>query len=1125
MTSPATPLGTLELLAAHLASALSPLTEAVSDLPRFRGLMLRLGWDVTELPQPYVELGVQVQALLGDVQQLRDGPTPVLALQVLAGAGEVYRAMQALPAPPGATGPQFSAEFAERLFELLLGDHLTSELPVAAALLEVFGIAVFETQSAGGGRPGYARLRLAWDELPDVLADPTGRVLRRYRWGDAGFEPRAVLEEVLSLLAGAGVTVGLGDADAAVAVGYQAGEEPDAPAIAGALQVHVTSVAAGADRRPVGFDLLALPGSAGAAPGLLLQPNLPGELGAGFALNENWEIQLAGATDPARPVGLVVRPGALSVRGAVDPGDGLPASGLVATLASTGLAPAVLLGSAEQTRLEVGAVSVAVALTDAGDGPGLTVTVELDDVALVVSTADLGSFLATLTGGAELRASFEIALSWTSGGGLSVAVEDGLALTLHPGLTLGPVSVDIVELGLRGAAAPTPAITADARVSMSGALSPLAFSVQSFGVALQLGLAGGNAGPLDVAMVFVPPTGVGCSIDAGVASGGGYLDIDAEAGTYEGVLDLEVLGVGISAVGIIETKAPDVDGWSLFLALFLDLPSIQLGFGFTLNGVGGLVGLNRTLDVEALQAAVRSGALGSALFPQDPIADAPAIIDTFRTLFPPADGRTVFGPVVAIGWGTPAIVEAELGVVISLPDPITIAVLGSITSVLPTADVDLVAINLDVAGVIDEGAATLSIDASLHDSHIVGFALSGDMALRADFADAPSFLLSLGGFHPGFIPPAGFPDLRRLSLAIDAGSILQVRLDSYLALTSNTVQFGAAIFVSAMIEGFGIEGGADFDALIQFSPFVVKTDLGFHVSITAAGLDLAGVWLDVSLEGPNPWFVVGSARLKVLGIETEVRVDEQIGSRRPEPAIPAADLLGSVATALGDEAAWSTVATAVRDVIAVASPAADDELVSEPDGVVRVAQQVAPMEIVIEHVGEAPVGPYDSFDLRPGEDGMPATGELMDWFAPASFFDISSTEGLAAPSFELLKAGIEFGGGDPVGGQARVTSLGYEQIVRDPELDADDVVLEQEYRPLDGAHALAATAFGASATADLVVTFDDEGTPFAVIATDVVVTQGRSGQVLATTPSWSAAHQSTVNVANNVLRSAWEVVP
>ena len=83
------------------------------------------------------------------------------------------------------------------------------------------------------------------------------------------------------------------------------------------------------------------------------------------------------------------------------------------------------------------------------------------------------------------------------------------------------------------------------------------------------------------------------------------------------------MGVGICAVVIIETEAPGVDGWSMFFALFLELPSIQLGFGFTLTGVGGVAGINRTIDPDALGSAVRSGSLDTILFPADPIAEAP----------------------------------------------------------------------------------------------------------------------------------------------------------------------------------------------------------------------------------------------------------------------------------------------------------------------------------------------------------------------------------------------------------------------------------------------------------------------------------------------------------------------
>ena len=334
----------------------------------------------------------------------------------------------------------------------------------------------------------------------------------------------------------------------------------------------------------------------------------------------------------------------------------------------------------------------------------------------------------------------------------------------------------------------------------------------------------GTLGPLTIATPsFKPPNRIGIDVEVGAVSGGGYLDIDTAAGTYRGVLELNAFGVGIAAVAIIDTDVPGVEGWSMFFALFLDLPRIQLGFGFTLNGVGGLGGVNRAVDIEALQSAVRSGALGAVLFPDDPIGDAPIVISELQAIFPPAADSYVFGPVVKIGWGTPPVIEAELGIVIQVPAPIVLAVIGSVTAVLPSEDLELVAIRLDVAGVIDAGAGTLSIDASLHDSHVIGFALAGDMALRASFSDSRSFLMSLGGFHPGVrpagrVPVAAPPVARHRRRFGDCPSRSSATSRSPRTPSSSVPRSPSMPTCS----GSAWSGGASFDALIQFC--AVPTD-------------------------------------------------------------------------------------------------------------------------------------------------------------------------------------------------------------------------------------------------------------------------------------------------------------
>jgi hypothetical protein len=516
--------------------------------------------------------------------------------------------------------------------------------------------------------------------------------------------------------------------------------------------------------------------------------------------------------------------------------------------------------------------------------------------------------------------------------------------------------------------------------------------------------------------------------------------------------------------------------------------------------------VNRTLDTLALEAAVRSGGLDAVLFPDDPIGTAPQLIDQLGALFPAGDGQYVFGPVVRIGWGTPTLIEAVVGVVISLPDPIVIALIGTIGAVLPTEDLPLVVLHIDVAGVVDAQQGTVSIDSSLHDSWVVGFSLSGDMALRADFTGVPSFLMSMGGFHPGFEPIEldAFPTMRRLALGISAAPVLDVHFECYFAITSNSVQFGAAFTLTAQIDGFGIDGGTEFDAVVQFSPFLVVTHLGFHVRITAAGVDLAGVWLDARVEGPNPWYVVGTARFSILGLEQRIRIDQRIGDPVPEPTVETADPLALLREALGTDDAWAAVATRSAGVV-LADAGSEGELAATPDGTVVVSQRAVPLGIGLDKLGDAPLGDCDAYTIEPAAGSILSTGAVQDWFAPGYFFELSNTEQLSAPSFELLDAGIAFGGDEPVGGPDLVGTLDYEQILRDPELDQDNVDLGPLALPV-GAGVRMATVRPTRPGTGFTVAADPD--PVRLADSAWLVTQRNTGDVLARAGSWSGAHQS-----------------
>ena len=75
--------------------------------------------------------------------------------------------------------------------------------------------------------------------------------------------------------------------------------------------------------------------------------------------------------------------------------------------------------------------------------------------------------------------------------------------------------------------------------------------------------------------------------------GGGFLRFDFQKHEYSGILQLEIAEtISVKAIGLLSTRLPDGrKGYSLVLIIFAKrFAPIQLGFGFTLTGIGGLLG-------------------------------------------------------------------------------------------------------------------------------------------------------------------------------------------------------------------------------------------------------------------------------------------------------------------------------------------------------------------------------------------------------------------------------------------------------------------------------------------------------------------------------------------------------
>jgi hypothetical protein len=585
-------------------------------------------------------------------------------------------------------------------------------------------------------------------------------------------------------------------------------------------------------------------------------------------------------------------------------------------------------------------------------------------------------------------------------------------------------------------------------VAISGDLGPIQFRINGLGLKSSFAISeGGSLGCLDASIGVQLPTGISLSIDAGPVRGGGVIAYDEPSGRYSGALSLAIGDISLRAIGILDTRAPGVSGYSFLIVISAEFTPIQLGFGFTLTGVGGLCGIQRAVSVTALQEGVRSGTLASLLFSRDPIGQATQLIAGLQRAFPPTADRYVFGPMFKLGWGTPTLLTADLGIVLQLPSPIIIALLGTLSAKIPRPEGAVVEINLDILGVLDLGEKKLSIDASLRDSRIAAFTLTGDLALRYSWGAEPDFALSLGGFNPAFRPPPSFPTLRRLSLALGSGNNPRLSLAAYFALTSNSLQFGARAEVYAEAMGFNILGYLEFHALFIFSPFSFRFDFAAGVALRRGTSVLMAVSVTGRLEGPRPWHVMGSASISILFFEVSISFDETFGDPPERARIEPVNLWDPLLTALRDLRNWS--ATLPTGTSRGVSTAADGEQPArvrlDPMSALAVRQKVMPLDRRITKLGESPiegptrirVGAVRVGCNDQGVGGTPVQHEaLTEPFAAAQYESLNDAQRLSRPSFEPMAAGAQAQGRAlaterPVVHRPRVETI---RVNRDPSV-------------------------------------------------------------------------------------------
>jgi len=1032
----------------------APLEEAVRDPDLIFALLRRLGWEIDDRLPAATTLAESLRGISIAIDEVRSvaaggAPNLVAVMSALQEITKVPDTIVALKQQLETAVPAVADELASlpvELLDLLFVDWVRRRSPLTFSLLAATGLIepqiTIERRDVNRVlRQPVALARLRLDRLSKWITDPVRETTNRFGIAELATEDDArsyalrvfpLIAQLMSALGSIGI-MGRG-------VGLRRLNDEDELTLAHMLSLRWQLPFDDTGTSAIGANIAVL-SAAENGPGILFMPF--GAL-ALTVVTDGWtgHGELGGSVDAVF----------LKPSGAEFPlGNNAELEGILQLARSR---TDNRIGSSDGTRLELGDLKLVAQFRITSVSRELGMEVGIGKAAFVFSAGDGDGFLQRVLPKDGIHLDFDLTIGWSNKKGLYFKGGAGLEATLPINIDrFGVIKIDSVYLALlatseEGKESKIQAVTA---TTVQVKLGPVSAVVERFGLQATLSFPekGGNLGVANLDLGFKSPKGVGLTIKAQVVTGGGYLYFDPVKEQYAGVLQLEIAQkFSLAAVGLLTTKMPDGSkGFSLLVIISVRFdPGIQLGYGFSLNGLGGLLGVNRTAMAEVLREGLRRGALGSVLFPQHIVENAPQIISNLSAIFPPAQDRFLFGPMAIIGWGgSPPILSMELGIILELPEPVRLMVLGRLRVTLPAQkddptqvedsgagdqakkqDTPKIKLQLDSLGIFNFGTGDISLDAYLYDSTIGPFTLTGGMALRASFGAHPLFLLSVGGFHPAFQAPAGFPSIERVALGLhkkESGVEVRLQLAAYFALTSNTVQFGAHLDLYVHVWEIEIVGLLGFDALIQFQPFGLIASFEAMVSVKAFGQTLMAVGLQVNVTGPSPWHVWGKAQFTLLFFSGTAEFDALIGHEETPHLPPPIDVEQELFAELQKLSNWSSQLpegehplVTFRDLALPKDPAGTPpkkKVFIHPLGELHVNQRLVPLNTdpITRYGPTTPTG-ATTFVLEAKVSGeatvasLLSTPPLSDWFARAQFYAMSEAEKLAAPSFEEKDSGV-----------------------------------------------------------------------------------------------------------------------
>ncbi|MFI6497971.1 DUF6603 domain-containing protein [Nonomuraea typhae] len=339
---------------------------------------------------------------------------------------------------------------------------------------------------------------------------------------------------------------------------------------------------------------------------------------------------------------------------------------------------------------------------------------------------------------------------------------------------------------------------------------------------------------------------------------------------YDGTATVALPNFSVAAVG---SYAQLRDGRpSLFVFAQLEGPLLELP-PVLITGLMAGFGFNRELTLPS--AAEVPGFPLLALHKQGP--DAPRVLDVLegrRPAAPQYPARRWIAPregsywlALGVEFTVAEVVNAKLLLAVEFGRDLVVAVLGTAILQLPlpaeSATRTYVYAELGLDAVIRPGQGTFTLAAQLSPASYVltpACHLTGGFACAFWYGpspDAGQFVVTLGGYHPAFRPPASYPRVPRLGIDWAAGGGVSIKAEAYLAVTPSCAMAGGRLDVRYHSGPVQAWFTAKANLLVSWRPFWFEADISVSIGASCqVNLGLihktisATVDADVELWGP-----------------------------------------------------------------------------------------------------------------------------------------------------------------------------------------------------------------------------------------------------------------------------------